>query len=355
MRTAPLTAVLLLATASAGSAAGQALPALEHVRRIGCLDCRGPELFGEIADLALTPNGTVYVLTMPPPIVRGFDANGKVILATGRQGRGPGEYAAPSFLSPLSDTTFQVIDVITRRVMRLDAKGNETAFTAMPNFPIAAHRSPGSNFTIAAITDFRSPTLTVQRWRDGAQTPETVLKFGPEFPRRSETEPSTFISFAVNARGEFAVGDGNFEYRIAVYDSTGRKLREITRDIPLPMRSQAEMQYEEDRRKRNADQLRAKRGAERGGGPGGQPPISPTKAHFQSLAFVYDDEGRLWVLTRRGSLTSTVFDVFSPAGQYLGEVKVPERLLQFDIRGRVLAAVSADENDVQGISLYRMR
>lgn len=49
-----------------------------------------------------------------------FDADGKPLVALGRRGRGPGEFAAPSVVELLDDSTVAVLDVSTARVSRFN-------------------------------------------------------------------------------------------------------------------------------------------------------------------------------------------------------------------------------------------
>ena len=64
------------------------------------------------------------------------------------------------------------------------------------------------------------------------------------------------------------------------------------------------------------------------------------KPHASADALRYDDAGRLWVRTLRGTDTSTVFDLFSGAGAYLGEVTLPTRVESYSLAGSYLATAT---------------
>src|SRR5690348_623389 len=56
---------------------------------IGVVDGAEEYVFGDVADLALGPDGSLYVLDRKVPIVRQFDAKGKFVRNIGRAGSGP--------------------------------------------------------------------------------------------------------------------------------------------------------------------------------------------------------------------------------------------------------------------------
>jgi len=63
--------------------------------RIGRTDGVGPDVFGEIRDLAVDPAGRLYVLDFAAKELRTFDASGRHLWTVGRPGRGPGEFSFP--------------------------------------------------------------------------------------------------------------------------------------------------------------------------------------------------------------------------------------------------------------------
>ena len=71
--------VCVAALAVSGRAAAQAAPSATEVRTIGCSSCDGPVAFGEIADLALRADGTLYVLDHDDTVFDVFGADGVFI------------------------------------------------------------------------------------------------------------------------------------------------------------------------------------------------------------------------------------------------------------------------------------
>lgn len=64
---------------------------VEEDLRIGSLQSEGPDMFGEIADLAVDGAGKIFVLEQQAHELRVFDADGSYIRTIGREGAGPGE------------------------------------------------------------------------------------------------------------------------------------------------------------------------------------------------------------------------------------------------------------------------
>ncbi len=64
---------------------------LEEDLRIGSLESNGPDMFGQIGDLAVDGAGRVFVLEQQAHEIRVFDAAGTHIRTIGGEGSGPGE------------------------------------------------------------------------------------------------------------------------------------------------------------------------------------------------------------------------------------------------------------------------
>lgn len=78
--------------------------------RIGRLSGSGPDVFGEILDLAVDAEGRIYVLDIAAKQVRAFDAEGSHLWTVGREGEGPGELSYPIGLMVGSEGRVWVVD-----------------------------------------------------------------------------------------------------------------------------------------------------------------------------------------------------------------------------------------------------
>ena len=316
-------------------------PTVRPLTTIGCADCTGPTQFTEIADVAVTPSGQVWVADKDDPRIRVFSSAGRAVRSFGRRGEGPGEYQGIEKLFPAADGTVAVVDMRLFRLTRLDSLGRVRSTTSIRNFPLDAANAPGSAAIYLLFSRFQPGTSSVMRV--APETDSLVPLLGPleDFPSREA--PAEIHSLAVAPDGSVAVGDGEAEYRIRVFRS-GR-WRDITRDIPRKVRTPAELTEMQS-------QLMA--GGRRARAEGGQPSteLPREKPHFGWLALRYDPTGHLWVRTGRGDESRTVFDVFATSGSYLGEVTVPGKTSSFSLGGNYLVTAQEDRNGYPQVTLW---
>lgn len=348
-RTVGTRIVIILLLFAAARAHAQSLPRLEATARIGCATCEGPAAFAGIQRLVVDPAGNIHVLDSAEPYVRVFTAKGEPVRTFGKRGGGPGEFRLPAFMAVTHDGSYSIVDIRSRRLSRLSADGTELSAVTFRRFPVAA--AAWGDTIWLATTDFVTPTLTIERWT-GGDTILPVRSLGPDSPRRDETTPSSIVALAASPDGGFAIGDGATFYRIGVYDATGNRTADITRDVARLKRTPAELEAEEARLARAASRMEAMRRAE--GGSAATVRVPELKQHFLSDALVYDARGRLWVRTERGSRDDVVFDVFAPDRRYLGEVRAPGRMRNFAIGQDLLAGVVYDADEAQYVQVCRI-
>jgi len=79
---------------------------------------------------------------------------------------------------------------------------------------------------------------------------------------------------------------------------------------------------------------------------------------FGPNAFAADDQGRLWVVTSRGSESTTEIDLFAQDGRYVQTVELKDHVVALSFRGdRLAVLVTRTREDIEGfngIDLYRI-
>jgi hypothetical protein len=319
----------------------QGAPAVRQVSVFGCADCGGPTQFAEIADVAVTPGGTVYVADRDDPRIRVFSSSGRSVRSFGRRGEGPGEFTGIEKIFPASDGSLAVVDMRLFRLTRVDTTGRYLSSVPIKNFPFDAAAAPGTTAVFLLFSRFLPGTSFILRAEPMVDTLVGVIGPMRDFPRAEA--PGEIHSLAVGPDGSIAVGDGGSEYRIRIFRD-GR-WRDFTRNIPRKLRTPAEMS---DMRSRVLGDGRKAR--VEGGQPSGE--IAREKPHFEWMGFRYDSGGRLWVKTGRGDVSRTVFDVFASSGAYLGEVPVPGRVSSFALTGTWLATAGENSDGVPQVTLW---
>lgn len=320
------------------------------------MECRSGHQFAEIAAIDITDDGTIHVVDRGEPRVRVFGADGRLRVGFGRRGEGPGELQAPFAIGVSPDGSMRVVDIRLARVTRFAADGSVLGTVPMRSMPVAAALDAASDRLFVATVDFRARTGSTERFDPGAERGEIVVASTNGFPP-SEGVAGTIDALAVSPDGVLAIGDGRAEYRIRRYSADGRVLApDIVRAIEKTTRTPEEITEMEQRMAGRGAQMRAAMERQGMGSSGGarMPAVNPLRNHFGSQSLRHDDAGRLWVRTERGVAERTVFDLFDPAGAFLGAVEVPGRLGVFAVAGEYLAAATRGEDDLPAVGLWRV-
>jgi 6-bladed beta-propeller len=93
--------------------------------RLGALDSGGPDMFGEIRDVELGPDGALFVLDAQASEIRVFDEGGRYLRTIGRAGEGPGELNRPAGMAVDSRGTLWVMNWQNARYSGFDPTTGE--------------------------------------------------------------------------------------------------------------------------------------------------------------------------------------------------------------------------------------
>ena len=281
-------------------------------------------MFAGIQTIAIG-DGRIVVADRTAPYLRVFDTSGKVVRAFAGKGNGPGELQLPIHIGPRPGAVLEVYDMTQRRFTRYDSAGVTVHTRQLTGFAVWV-TSPAQRAESYIITsDFRSQEQPILLLGDASREPAKLVTLKPDFPLLAPGDLPRTPAFAARPGGGFAVGDGIAEYRIRRYDHEGKALGDIVRTLPRRRKTSQELALEKEQWQRRAARMAAMRRAE--GGSPSPGTFTPREVwnHFGIDALNYDDAGRLWVLTDRGGLNTTIFDLFDPAGKYIGELRVPEK------------------------------
>lgn len=330
-----------------GAAAAQ-LPEVEPLMTIGCDFCEGPEQFSGIQALALDDRGRLFVADRSDPRIRVFGPDGESLRTFGRQGRGPGEVQYVLALQPTL-VGLSTVDLRLGRVTHYDSLGEVVSTGRLNRFPSRADQESTTELLITFV-DWRAGGATGVAWWDAHGDSLRVVVPTLSYPVDEQGEVLGHPAIAAAPDGGFVVGDGRREYRIRRYDPEGNVVGEYYRDIQREHRTDDEIAELEEALRRGP-----------GGAPQGNPEtggdvtkVSPLRHHFGLSSLEFDDRGRLWVRTDRGSVNEALFDVFGSEGSYLGSISVRDRIGEFDIRGGRLAAVVYGEYDVEHVRIWQI-
>jgi hypothetical protein len=361
-----------------------AVHTLAEELRVGRLDGPDEYTFGRISDLAVSEDGTIYVLDAQALEVRAYSPDGAFVRRFGRAGGGPGELGQPSGMVFLPDGRLVVRDPRNARMNVYSPSGESLDswpipggfFTSAPIFAdrhgnvytdiIADRSGPGIGRTgLLRINAEGAVVDTLLRPLEDHVMPQLEAVSADGSGRSFYTVP--FWPGAVttlNTAGEFVGGIAD-RYAVHVWQHDGSILR-IERAVePVTVQTGESAMVVE----RTTRALRRTQPNWRWDGP--RPPA--TKPYFRSLRVGLD--GRIWVQRAQPAerrdpdpdarpdpsglppleqwIEPTVFDVFEADGGYFGSVSVPERFTMMTMRGEYAWGTVRDEFDVQYI--VRMR
>ena len=383
-----LALLLALGAAACGSPAveGGALPdttVLERVARIG--EVTGDEHYqlGYVAGLAVDDDGRVYVSDRMASHIRVYSGTGEFVRQVGREGAGPGELQHPSDLFFDGAGRLWVRD--SRRVTVLAPRGDagvpdsvvETRpFGGYPNWTSSARSTlidgvyyyPGQQFQrdgTGAYFYFGYDSAGVTG--DTIRVPDygTLRAAGPAYYRtgarggrlvrglsRAPFEPAA--SWTLTRRGTLLGGSGESE--LIETDRSGDTLRVIplVGRRPVTGRERADSAAALDARIDSLPvPLEEVVGASERVLAGDLPDSVPG-----FLAVHTSTTGEIWV--RRwppAGSDDTHFDVYSPAGELTGHVRVPGRLFPevppFIGPDRLVGVERDPVTDVHTVAVYR--
>jgi len=349
-----VTGVRCTAIIAALPASGRAqAPRVERVTEIGCEDCGDARQLASTWDVAVNEAGDVLAVDRDAPTLRLFDKTGRVVWGRGRPGAGPGEYRFPMRGTFGPNGTVQVVDMRLRRLTRLAQDGSVAQSLTIPFF-VAGVAAQGRQGNLVFLTDDFKRTGALHRWASTAETPVQVLSF----PTPPPGEATLSASVAVAPNGDIAFMPSADTYEIRRLSPTGQSIASVVRSIARPRRSAEEIAAMKQRL--NMVGATAKATQEQKQSGGSKSLLSDEdrfefKPHASVDALRYDDAGRLWVRTTRGTDKTTVFDVFAPAGTFLGEVTLPIKADAYSLAGSYLATASERADGIPVVLLWSVR
>jgi hypothetical protein len=325
-----------------------------RVHRIGGVE--GPGSLYQVRHVFLAPDGDVAVVESSTNSIKFFGRDGSQIRSLGGTGRGPGEFRGLWYASLAPADTIIAFDITTSSVSVFDPAGTFVRSFTIPHVGrgelVAIDSWPsGALLVLMQSTDTQLDIGETYRWglynvgRDGSvasdlgRWPMGVYRGGRELfaHRAAFASADTALLYSPGDR-----------FEVRSYDPSG-SLRRITR-VARPRRPVSDSDvatYWADLRSRAPNEetfalwrLRL-----------GDPLVADSMPAYADLLALEHQA----FLARRSSLptdSSTIWDVFSASGVFLGALELPPRFRLVNVTERYLAGVALDENDVEFVDVY---
>lgn len=349
---------------------------------IGGSKATGWDAFARIDGAAFDGHGNLYLLDRQSRHVVMVGPDGRFVREIGREGEGPGEFAAPVSLAVLPDGSSIVLDVLTRRLSLFAPHGafvRDVAATAGAGMPRAIHAA--GHAVVGDVRTFVRDGEVVTRTADGMQaTGDRPIQRYPLMPEeeaqvvyraRLETPPldergQPYLAAFVHAFGMTALPDGRMvlsdtaAYELTIVGAGGAVERVLKR--PLPDRPVTDAHRDAERKRLLADLAEGRPPAGVAITGSARPSREEVERHFREridamrfpATFPHvgtlraDASGRIWVeRTGTGPADAHPIDVLTPEGTYLGTLPAgaPGLPVAFG-PGGAAAFVELDELDV---------
>lgn len=352
--------------------------------RLGALDGAEHEVFGRVVGVVGLEDGTTWVADGQAPIIYRYGPGGEFLGAVGREGSGPGEYQRINQMTAFPGNRVAVQDVRSMKGIVYRSDGTlhtefrlESGLNSVdPTFHTdtlgrayvkAMDRNSFTPSPTGVVEDVEYLWIRIDVLGEVTDTirPPAEDPSGPVYTvitPDGARHPYTVETVSTFSPAGYLVWGRNDEYAFYRALSDGRVVRVSRRAERPNVTAEEREQFE-----------RISAYLERPG-DSSYPPIPGAKPIFRTLSA--DIDGRVWVQRYTTSYNykysqaereergdrpliewreAQVYDVFEPAGRFLGTVELPRRTqLQF-ARGDRLWAVQVGEFDEPYVVRYRLR
>jgi hypothetical protein len=373
---------------------------------IGSDDAGDNYILGAIADMVVGKDGAIFVWDRSVPVIRKYDADGKFVRTIGRQGSGPGEYRNGSALAVARNGNLMMWDPGNARVNLYDPSGEPAGGWPTRAFGTGSAIGVGMMKTDTAGAIYLNTFITSRvngkpgsgrsGWirfnADGVLRDTIFTPVGPpSFTLRAETPDGNqfserWVPFVghphteISPLGYMVSGLSN---RIALdIHEPGKPLVSIRRDVraaPVSPQERDSARAEIMDNMRKLDPSWKWTGAE----------IPRSKPVYTSM--IIGDDGRIWIEVakgpapplkegdlRRGQIMITEqrpgttaaprpgpkwqcpqegwsrFEVYEPAGRFIGTVELPARMDPTVLRGDNVWGITCTDDEVPQVARYRI-
>jgi len=283
-------------------------------------------------DLKVDDQGRVYVMDWGDVHIKVYDSQGRFLRTIGRKGQGPGEFDTPSFFDLTKSGKVCVLDGRQRRVTFLTSQGEYVSSFRFDGFFRTLAIDGQDRLFLAKYaaaeelklsTEFREVPYITSIFRTDASGKEMIhltdflgevqIMKGMSGGGITSMGGLYIIVWGINRQGKL-YGGFNEIYRLGAYGPDGKIEFAFGREFKPLMNSRYK-------------------------GLRGQKKTLP--AFTEKI--VFDEAGNLWLeLYKDDTIKYFTYDIFSPEGIYLKQVRIDQRIFQFK-NGKIYSIVRPED------------
>jgi len=293
--------------------------------------------------LDVDAEGNITILDWGDVEFKVFAPDGRHLRSFGKKGQGPGDFDIPAYFKLAADGRIFLLSGRQHQIITLDGAGKYLSSFRVDGFcdRLGVDRQNRIYFSQMLIPEtgggeefkliqnrmalFKTDELGNVKTRLGEYLNGTMLrKFQKDMVTSQSSRESYLTSWLVGPDDRVYIGY-NKDYRLDVYDADWSLLFRFGREF-TPVRHPG---YKPD---------------------GPHPEFYPAFSDWRKF---FDEKGNLWLEQYVGeSVEDHVFDVFSPEGIYLKQVRVPETLHL--VRGDRAYSIIRQEDEFLVVKRFRM-
>ena len=325
------------------------------------VDTGGANEFARIRGVIADAHGNIYVADSRAFNIRVFDPRGRLLRFIGRKGGGPGEFENLQSIGWLGDTLV-TMDATNARIGLMTSSGEwqgQRPFARITGSGVRfTQTGPSELYSVAFIRNGNRAVRAFMRQTHHGEADTLLAPPDPgQFPKSvtcSYNDAITFFSVSFEPSGVKQPAPDlqrldywSGQYRLHFVKMPNDTVRIIEREIaPLPV-TDDEWAKEEAKFRAEYDKLPPTRTCSASS-------LTRPDSKAMILGVIFDDQDRMWVERRTES--GSAFDVFSPKGDLLAELKAPPHLNEIPpyVRGDRLYLATTDSLDVQYVKAYQI-
>lgn len=298
----------------------------------------GDYVFASISSIAVSGDGTIFVLDQKDKNIKTFDSEGKLLRTIGKTGEGPGEFQGPSSIHWTARNELAVVDTM-RRILFFKAGGEHLRDLSAAALSLAEARpdSKGNFFIYLIVFEEANPRYELRKVDAGLKD-LFVIETSPtsNFTRDGFDPFFPILRWALLPDDRVVCGYA-VKDELRIYDAAGKLARKILMDRDaVPVAREDIDERTEGLRPELKQNMKVPK-------------------HYPAFRYIVtDDEGRIFILCweRPPGRKGFYFDVFDQEGRYIVRAVLP--VIQPLIRKGKLYAAEEDEEGNPVLKRYKV-